>query len=269
MLPKIILTLQILREVSTLLVERVFDKCKAYIHYYTYKPSPNPRNVVVVGGSYAGFFCAEELAKTLPSGWRVLLIEKNTHFNHTWLFPRLSVIDRYHELAFMPCPDKLAGVPQGIFQRIQGRVIAIQDKSVILDDGRETAFEYLVMATGLPGRYPSGIDGLQKDESLAHFNKLTENVRNAQRIIIIGGGPVGIEIALDIKSEYSEKEVTLIHSRTQLARKYNRTVHNKCMAALDKSHVEVILGERVQQQDSSETQVVLSNGNTLDCDFLV
>jgi len=43
--------------------------------------------VAVIGASYAGLVCAEAFAKSLSSGFRVVLIEKNSHLNYTWLFP--------------------------------------------------------------------------------------------------------------------------------------------------------------------------------------
>ena len=40
---------------------------------------------------------------------------------------------------------------------------------------------------------------------------------NSQKIALIGGGPVGIEIATEIATDYPDKEVTLIHSQEKLA----------------------------------------------------
>lgn len=39
------------------------------------------RNVLVLGGSYGGMHCASVLAEQLPPGHRVILIERNSHFN--------------------------------------------------------------------------------------------------------------------------------------------------------------------------------------------
>ncbi|KAK4052485.1 hypothetical protein OIV83_002287 [Microbotryomycetes sp. JL201] len=51
-----------------------------------------PINVVVLGGSYAGGRAAELLAKTLPDYARVVLIDRQSHFNHLYLFPRVGVV---------------------------------------------------------------------------------------------------------------------------------------------------------------------------------
>lgn len=39
------------------------------------------KNVVVLGGSYGGMHAAMVLARKLPPTHRVILIERNTHFN--------------------------------------------------------------------------------------------------------------------------------------------------------------------------------------------
>lgn len=41
-------------------------------------------------------------------------------------------------------------------------------------------------------------------------------MKAANRIVLIGGGAVGVEMATDIAEDYPEKEVTLIHSRQAL-----------------------------------------------------
>ncbi|MBW0476525.1 hypothetical protein O181_016240 [Austropuccinia psidii MF-1] len=50
------------------------------------------RSVVVIGGSYSGRHAAEMLAQQLPPNWSVTLIERNSHFNHVYSFPRSGVI---------------------------------------------------------------------------------------------------------------------------------------------------------------------------------
>ncbi|KAL8293564.1 hypothetical protein RQP46_000265 [Phenoliferia psychrophenolica] len=60
------------------------------------------RNVVVLGGSYAGSRAAELLAKTLPSTHRVILVERQSSFRHLYLFPRHGVVPDHAHKAFIP-----------------------------------------------------------------------------------------------------------------------------------------------------------------------
>ncbi|WFD34442.1 hypothetical protein MCUN1_001283 [Malassezia cuniculi] len=60
------------------------------------------QNVVVLGGSYGGLHAAMVLATKLPPTHRVLLIERNTHFNHLYVFPRFSIYPGHEHKAFVP-----------------------------------------------------------------------------------------------------------------------------------------------------------------------
>lgn len=250
----------------------VADGIHTFIHYHTYRPAPSPKNVVIIGASFAGYFCADRLAKSLPSGWRVILVEKNSHFNHTWLFPRISVITRHSELAYIPYPGKAQGmVPEGVWMFKEGQVTAVEPdkKRIVLEDGESIDFEYLVLATGLPGRYPTGIDHMQREEGLAYFRRLQGQVKEASSLVIVGGGPVGIEIALDVKSEYPSKAVILVHSRDRLANKYGLGLHDVCLKALNEAGVKVILNERIKRESEDSTQVKLSTGEVVAGDMVV
>lgn len=60
--------------------------------------SPRMKNIVVIGASYVGNNAAKELAKVAEklnglqkSGepkWRVLMLDKKSHFQHLFAFPR-------------------------------------------------------------------------------------------------------------------------------------------------------------------------------------
>lgn len=63
---------------------------------------PHTQNVVVLGGSYGGMHAATVLAQKLPPTHRVVLIERNSHFNHLYVFPRFSVLPGHEHKAFIP-----------------------------------------------------------------------------------------------------------------------------------------------------------------------
>ncbi|KZP00058.1 FAD/NAD(P)-binding domain-containing protein [Calocera viscosa TUFC12733] len=63
------------------------------------------KNVLVLGGSYGGARAARVLAEGLPPGYRVLLIERQSHFNHLYVFPRYIVVPHHEHKAFIPYAD--------------------------------------------------------------------------------------------------------------------------------------------------------------------
>ena len=70
------------------------------------------KNVVVLGGSYGGMHAATVLAQRLPPSHRVILIERNSHFNHLYVFPRFSVVPGHEHKAFIPYSSIFKDAPQ-------------------------------------------------------------------------------------------------------------------------------------------------------------
>ncbi|GAA5874416.1 hypothetical protein JCM8547_005393 [Rhodosporidiobolus lusitaniae] len=73
-------------------------------------PAPT-RNVVVLGASYAGSRAAELLSRTLPPTHRVVVIDRQSHFNHLYLHPRVSVVPGHAQKVFIPFTGVLPVAP--------------------------------------------------------------------------------------------------------------------------------------------------------------
>ena len=127
---------------------RIVQKISAYFHYKSYKPVKEAQTVLVIGGSFAGISLVQRLCETLPTGYRLILVEPNSHFNYMFNFPRFSVIKGYEELAFFPYDNLERLAPTGLFQRIQARVVSLNVHTATLDDGQTLAFAYAIVATG-------------------------------------------------------------------------------------------------------------------------
>ena len=55
-----------------------------------------------------------------------------------------------------------------------------------------------------------------KEEAIEKYHELADLLKEKEKILIIGGGPVGVELAGEISEKYSDKEITLVHSQSQL-----------------------------------------------------
>jgi D-arabinose 1-dehydrogenase-like Zn-dependent alcohol dehydrogenase len=64
-------------------------------------PAPLPhrptKTVLVLGASYAGHRAIQMLLAQLPADWRVVVLERNTHANHLYAFPRVAVVKGHEE----------------------------------------------------------------------------------------------------------------------------------------------------------------------------
>ena len=97
-----------------------------------------------------------------------------------------------------------------------------------------------------------------------------EKIKEAKTILIIGGGPVGVELAGEIVVDFPDKKVILAHGGSRLIEFLGPKASEKALGWLRKKNVEVLLNERVDVDNRSEKTYRTSSGQTIeaDCDFL-
>lgn len=244
---------------------------KALLHRLTYKPTIQPRNIVVIGGSFTGLHLAKRLTQTIPSGYRVVLVEKNSHFNYTFNFPRYSVLQGHEQKAFVPYDGWVKAAPKGSIKIIHQRVLGVSPSNVRLESGEEIAFAYLAIATGSSQELPAKVQGLTKTEGTSELRDLQKKIESANRIAVIGGGAVGVQLSSDIKSWYPKKDISLLHSRQQLLPSFGKRLSTFVIDKLERMGVNVLLGERpeISRNRTSDVQLVLKHGEVETFDLVV
>ncbi|KIN08613.1 hypothetical protein OIDMADRAFT_188209 [Oidiodendron maius Zn] len=225
-------------------LERLRQKLLAVQHRWSYEALPTAQNVVIIGGSFAGIELAKRLVETLPTGYRVILIEKNSHLNFSWVFPRFSVISGYEKKAFIPYDGIARSAPAGIFSRVQDTVTDITASQVNLASGEKIDYAYLAIATGSSQPLPAKVLSTDANEGSKELRTVQEHIQAANRVAVIGGGAMGIEIATDIKSFFPSTEVTVFHSRNQLLPSFGQKLHDFVLLAMETLGIKVVLEAR-------------------------
>lgn len=246
------------------------------VHRLTYRPGPHPKNIVIVGASFAGYSTAQLLAKSIPSGYHIVVIEKHSHFHLTWCLPRFSVVDGHDDKAFIPC-DRKFGVTAETCQWVQDTVQSIAPDAekgcggqVQTASGTLIDYEYLVLATGATAGLPSRVSHDDKQPGMAALKKQRRIIKEAQEIVVVGGGAAGIELVMDAKSAFPDKNVTLIHSRkTLLHEGFGVKIHHTVSDEMKRLGVNLVLGERPMLPQTATGEILLSNGKAVHYDFLV
>ena len=243
------------------------------------------RYLVVIGGSYVGVNTAQQLANAFAGRFRVLLIEKNSHFQHLFAFPRFAVVPGvdFHK-AFIPySPGTFANCPPGSGSVIQARVTSLNrdfvqlDRKVLLDGQQldNIPFSYLVVATGTKLSPPSTLPGSEKLEGTTWLRKHAQKVARSMQIVVIGGGAVGVQMATDIKELYPQKSVVLVHSRQNVMNKFHYKFHDIITERCDELGIDMVLGSRVKlpakgyPTDGSHFNVELESGKMISADFAI
>ncbi|KAJ7781085.1 FAD/NAD-P-binding domain-containing protein [Mycena metata] len=200
-------------------------------------------NILVIGGSYVGMKFIDTIAPQVAETHNTVLVEKNSHFEHIFAFPRFSVVPSPSEKAFIPYTNAFHAAPPGSTSVVHAAVSQILPDKVVLQSGESIPYEFLVFATGT-GFLP--LRSRTKAEGVAYATALQERVKQAERVVIIGGGASGVQMATDAKEFYPSKSITLIHSREQLMNRFHPELHSVVSKKLAADGVEVILGQRVK-----------------------
>jgi NADH dehydrogenase FAD-containing subunit len=70
---------------------------------------------------------------------------------------------------------------------------------------------------------------MPSDEKTPSVNFLRDHQAKAEKaksIVLIGGGAVGVQMALDLRERYPEKEITVVQSRDRVMPQYHSDLHD-------------------------------------------
>ncbi|KAE8385094.1 hypothetical protein BDV23DRAFT_25484 [Aspergillus alliaceus] len=222
-------------------VQRVAAIC----HSWTWKDTPDSKNVVVLGGSFAGIQLVKRLTETLPTGYKAVWIEKNSHLNYLFNFPRFSVMQGHEHMAFIPYDGIVRAAPDGILTRVHDTAVEITENQVLLALGQKIDYAYLAIATGSSQPLPVNVAATEREDGCQELQGVQEVIKASEKIAVVGGGAVGVELASDIKDFYPGKDVTLIHSRGQLMSHFGKRLQDYTLSALrEELKIRVMLNER-------------------------
>ena len=157
--------------------------------------------VAVVGGGYGGI----AVAKALDEIADVRLIEPRETFVHNVAALRAVTDPDWIGRLFLPYSRLLA---RG--RVIRDRAVRVDAGSVTLGSGERIGAHYIVWRPGSRYPFPAKLD---LDEALAASAKLHathQALASAGRVLLLGAGPVGLELAGEIKAAWPGKSVTIV-----------------------------------------------------------
>jgi NADH dehydrogenase FAD-containing subunit len=191
-------------------------------------------SVAVIGGGYGGY----KVAKALDGVADVTLVDPSDAFLHNVASWRALVEPHWLDRIFFPY-DRL--LHRGRFLR--DRAVEVDGRRVTLASGTQLEPDYLVLATG--SYYPTPAKWGEADAATARagMRATHEQLRDAQRVLVIGAGPAGLELAGEIKATFPEKRVTVAdRSPDVLAGPFDQELREELRRQLDKLGVDLVLG---------------------------
>ena len=199
--------------------------------------SPNgvvrPR-VVVVGGGYAGI----TVAKDLDGDADVVLVEPRDTFVHHIGALRALVDPGFAPSIFMPL-DRL--LEHG--RVIRDRAVRVDPEVVTLSSGERLDADYVILATGSRYPYPAKPETEVAEHALARLREGNAALADASRALIVGAGPVGLELAGEIRAAFPGVGVTVADLAADILEgPYDPALRAELHAQLEGLGVELLLG---------------------------
>jgi NADH dehydrogenase FAD-containing subunit len=200
-------------------------------------------SVVVLGGGYGGI----NVAKALDDVADVTLVDPKQAFVHNVAAWRALVEPEWLDRIFLPYDSLLA---HGRF--IRDRAVAVDGRRVTLGSGTELEPDFLVLATGSAYPFPAKDDEPDTETARARYREAHEALLAANRVLLIGAGPAGLELAGEIKAFFPEKHVTIAAASPDvLPGPYDQALRDELRRQLDELGVELRLGVRLRDLPAS------------------
>lgn len=156
--------------------------------------------VVVVGGGYGG----ASLARQLDPDLDVVLIEPKDAFVHASAALRAVVDPQWQSRVFFPYDRLLA---RG--QVIRNWARRVTPRTVQISPFESVDADYLVLATGTAYPFPAKYLEDETDVAIARLERLREALGRTERVLLVGGGSVGLELASELTAAFPHLRITV------------------------------------------------------------
>ena len=197
------------------------------------------QNIVCIGaGTYGGAYLANalDLAK-LPATYRLVLINAQMYAFNTVASLRAAVVPGWQHRAVVDLDPIFQPTDSRHVCLGGSRVIAIKAGHVTLDHEPfvskapsdfqgvvDIPYAFLIIATGSHYPFPSRPHphSITLDQVKSDFVQLQTTFAKARHVLIVGGGPIGVELAGELGAHYNQdavaatKRITLVHKHDGL-----------------------------------------------------
>lgn len=207
------------------------------------------KRIVIVGSGVAGKTLAAELMKKRVSA-RISIIDAKDYMEVPFAQLRaLTDPDGFGKKIRKPLADLLPGA-----ELIHAQAVGIDSGGVKLDNGLTVNYDWLILATGSSyGQWPflNGEEPTVREREKS-LQAEGQKVAEAKSILIIGGGPVGVELAGEIAYKWPEKEVTIVQGGDRLLNGLSQNMSARAMKIMEKLGVKLHTNKKLSR-DSSGT----------------
>lgn len=178
--------------------------------------------------------------------------------------PRSLVPPDFAEQAIIPFNKALHDV-----ELVRGTLSEFRAHSGVVmlrDDGQQIVTgDVSVLATGstFTNSLMRATGGASAGDREAFYVRYQQRIPESRRILIVGGGPIGVEVACEISEAYSGKAITIVEAGPRLLAGTSEAAAKRVTKVLAGRGVTLITGERIQRADAARIEVFPSPGQAL------
>ncbi|KAF9071549.1 hypothetical protein BDP27DRAFT_1418902 [Rhodocollybia butyracea] len=247
----------------------------------------NKPNIIVVGASYVGeqslysklktvqlkshpgSKVVDDLIPLVHETHNIIVVEKSSHFQNVFAFPRLHAVPGFENSAFVPyssdyfkearnsIAEQTRSLPSST-QIVHGLVTSVLPNEIVLETGETIPYEYLILATGTGQR--TTFENIKTAHKVCHrendktkgislIHSWQADIEKAESIIVVGGGAYGVQLVTDIKT----------HEPTS----FHHSLHDITMEKIKEYGIDTVLGQRAVKIEKVEERRECYGGNGL------
>ncbi|GHJ37992.1 NAD(P)/FAD-dependent oxidoreductase [Streptomyces sp. TS71-3] len=220
------------------------------------------RRVVVIGGGYAGV----KVARELDDHADVTLIDGKEVFFHRIASLRASVDENWTTAPFIPYSSLLRN-GRTVLNKAVG--IRTAERLVMLQSGHQLPYDALVISTGADYQEPARFTGTTVEQASESFHAHQLRAARARSVLIVGGGPSGVELAAELRRVRPDARVTLAHSGSYLlSRTQSRRLGRRALAWLRSHDVDVRLDTTISSTGGGSSSLRGQDGTPYDAEVV-
>jgi NADH dehydrogenase len=242
-------------------------------------PETAQKRIVIIGAGFGGLKLAQKL---IGSGYQIVLIDKNNYHQFQPLFYQVATAGIEPSSILFPL-RKIFQKQKDVYVRV-AELYSIDTKKKELQTSLETVwYDYLVISTGANTNFfgmikmeEYAIPMKSASEAMAMRNRLLQSFekavtlrdQNARKkllnIIVVGGGPTGVEVAGAIAEmkkfvlpkdypdlNFDVMQITLIEGSSALLGGMSKHASEKALYFLQQIGIKVILNTQVKDFDGN------------------
>jgi NADH dehydrogenase FAD-containing subunit len=198
--------------------------------------------VVVVGGGYGGAAAAKALDEVAD----VILVEPKDAFAHNIAALRGLVDAQWIDKIFFPYEGLL-----GRGRWVRDRAVRVDSGGVTLGSGERIAADYIVLASGSAYPFPAKMDVDDSVAAKARMRVTHAALAEAGRVLLLGAGPVGLELAGEIKAVWPDKGVTIVDPIDDIVPGYDDELRAELRRQLAELNVDLLLGTTLTSEPAT------------------